>query len=39
VQEQPQEGNDDRREHRPAADQPHDRAPTLLVRELACDND
>jgi hypothetical protein len=28
VQEEPREGNDDRREHRPATDQPHGRAPT-----------
>jgi hypothetical protein len=38
VQEKPQEGNSDRRERRPAADQPHDRAPTPPARGPARDN-
>jgi hypothetical protein len=38
VQEQPREGNDDWRERRPAADQPHSRAPTPPAREPMRDN-
>jgi hypothetical protein len=38
VQEQPREGNGDRRECRPAADQPHGRAPTPLARGPTRDN-
>jgi hypothetical protein len=38
VQEEPHEGNDDRSEHRPAADQPHGRAPTPPACGPACDN-
>jgi hypothetical protein len=38
VQEEPREGNGDRRERRPAADQPHGRAPTPPARGPARDN-
>jgi hypothetical protein len=38
MQEEPREGNGDRRERRPAADQPHGRAPTPPARGLARDN-
>jgi hypothetical protein len=38
VQEGPREGNDDRRERRLAADQPHVRAPTLSARGPTRDN-
>jgi hypothetical protein len=38
VLEEPREGNDDRLERRPAADQSHDRAPTPPARVPARDN-
>jgi hypothetical protein len=38
VQGEPREGNSDRPECRPAADQPHGRAPTPLAHGPACDN-
>jgi hypothetical protein len=38
VQEEPRDGNDDRCECRPAADQPHGRAPTPPACGLARDN-
>jgi hypothetical protein len=38
VQGEPREGNDDWRERRPAADQPHGHAPTLPAREPARNN-
>jgi hypothetical protein len=38
VQEEPREGNGDRRERRPAADQPHSRAPTPSACGPAGDN-
>jgi hypothetical protein len=38
VQEQPREGNGDRRERRPAVDQPHGRAPTPPARGPVHDN-
>jgi hypothetical protein len=38
VQGQPCEGKDDRREHHPAADQPHGRAPTPPARGVVRDN-
>jgi hypothetical protein len=38
MQGEPREGNDNRRECRSAADQPHGRAPTPPARGLACDN-
>jgi hypothetical protein len=38
VQKEPCEGNDDWRERRPVADQPHSRAPTPLARGPARDN-
>jgi hypothetical protein len=38
VQEQPREGNGDQRKCRPAAEQPHGRAPTPLTRGPARDN-
>jgi hypothetical protein len=38
VLEGPREGNDNRCECRPAADHPHDRAPTPPARGPACDN-
>jgi hypothetical protein len=38
VQGEPREGNDNRRERRPAADQPHGRAPTPPAREPARNN-
>jgi hypothetical protein len=38
VQEEPREGNGDRRERRPAADQSHSRAPTPPARGLARDD-
>jgi hypothetical protein len=39
VQEQPREGNGERQEHRPAAEQPRARAPTLPARGRTRDND
>jgi hypothetical protein len=38
VQEEPHEGNDNRREHRPAVDQPHGRAPTPPAHGPTRDN-
>jgi hypothetical protein len=38
VQEEPREGNGDRRERRLTTDQPHGRAPTSSARGPACDN-
>jgi hypothetical protein len=38
VQEEPHEGNGDRRERRPAADQPRDRTPTPPPRRATRDN-
>jgi hypothetical protein len=39
LQEQPREGNNERRERRPAAEQPQARDPTLLAQGLTRDND
>jgi hypothetical protein len=38
VQGEPRKGNDDRRERRPAADQPHGHTPTPPVRRPVRDN-
>jgi hypothetical protein len=38
MQEEPREGNGDRRERRPTVDQPHGRAPTSPARGPARDN-
>jgi hypothetical protein len=38
MQEEPREGNGDRRERRPAADQPHDHTPTPTARGPARDS-
>jgi hypothetical protein len=38
MQEQPREGNDDRRERHPAADQPHGRTPMSSTRRTTCDD-